>query len=187
MKTAILLFVGFLKTKNSRASFGLIFENSWPKGFSWENIKKSVIWVLRINSRYLQSTALKWGGGVGSYVQNGLDYKLHPECNFSDLEVIESLFLEIIMPQGKNVIVGSIYRSPNYHVTAFLDKFNDILSIISKEDKCCYNVMGDYNLDLLQYNHHVRFPPRNSSNVYFHTLFYHSYPIQLAWLPILQH
>ena len=27
VKTAILLFVGFLKTKNSRASFSLIFEN----------------------------------------------------------------------------------------------------------------------------------------------------------------
>ena len=56
-KTAILLFVGFLKTKNSRASFRLIFENSSPKGLFWQNMKKSAISVLKLkNSRYLQSS-----------------------------------------------------------------------------------------------------------------------------------
>ena len=48
----------------------------------------------------------------------------------------------------------SLYRSPNYHVTAFLDKFDNVLSIISKNNKCCY-VIGDFNPDLLQYIHHV--------------------------------
>ena len=54
VKTTILLFLGFLKIKNSRASFRLIFENSLPKGFSCQSMKKSVISVLKINSRYLQ-------------------------------------------------------------------------------------------------------------------------------------
>ena len=45
--------------KLSLASFSLIFENSSPKGFSWHNMKKSVTWVLKFNSRYLQSTGLK--------------------------------------------------------------------------------------------------------------------------------
>ena len=58
-KTVILRFVGFLKIKNSRTSFSLIFENNLPFGFSWQNMKKSVISVLKINSRYLQSPALK--------------------------------------------------------------------------------------------------------------------------------
>ena len=57
-KTAIPLFVGFLKIKNSRTSFSHFFENSLPKGFSWQNMKKSVISVLKINSRYLQSPGL---------------------------------------------------------------------------------------------------------------------------------
>ena len=46
-KSAILLFVGFLKIKNSPTSLSLIFENSLPKGFSWKNMKKSVISVLK--------------------------------------------------------------------------------------------------------------------------------------------
>ena len=96
----------------------------------------------------------KTGGGVGIYLKNGLEYKLREECNLSDSEVIESLFLEITVPHGKNTIVGSVYRPPNQNTATFLDKFNDILSSISKDNKHCY-VMGDFTLDLLQYNHHV--------------------------------
>ena len=63
-KTAILLFVAFLKIKISLASFSLIFENSSPKGFSWQNMKKSVISLLKINSRWLQSPGLNdWPQG----------------------------------------------------------------------------------------------------------------------------
>ena len=73
---------------------------------------------------------------------------------FSDPDVIESLFLEIIVPHGKNIIVGCVYRPPNQNAAIFIDKFNNILSLISKGNKHCYE-MGDFNLDLLQYNHHV--------------------------------
>ena len=59
-----------------------------------------------------------------------------------------------IVPQGKNTIVGYVYRPPNQNTALFLEKFNDILTIITKDNKHCY-VMGDFNLDLLQYNHHV--------------------------------
>ena len=71
-----------------------------------------------------------------------------------DPETIESLFVEITVPHGKNIIVGSVYRPPNQNTALFLDKFNDILSRISKDNKQCY-VMGDFNLDLLQYNYHT--------------------------------
>ena len=62
--------------------------------------------------------------------------------------------MEITVPHGKNIIVGCVYRPPNQNTALFLDKLNDILSHISKDNKQCY-VMGDFNLDLLQYNHHT--------------------------------
>ena len=43
----------------------------------------------------------KTGGGVGIYLQNDLEYKPPTECKFSDPDVIESLFGEIIVPHGK--------------------------------------------------------------------------------------
>ena len=96
----------------------------------------------------------KAGGGVRIYLQNNIEYKVIKECKFSDPEVIESIFVEIIVPQGKNIIVGCVYRPPNQNTALFLEKFNDILSIITKDNKYCY-VMGDFNLDLLQYNRHI--------------------------------
>ena len=57
-KAANPLFVGFLKNENSLESFSLIFENSSPKGFSWQNMKKSDSSVLEANSRYLESPFL---------------------------------------------------------------------------------------------------------------------------------
>ena len=96
----------------------------------------------------------KPGGGVGLYLQNSLEYKLCSKCNYTNPDLIESIFVEICIPNGKNIIVGTVYRPPNQNVAAFLEKFNEIISIISKDNKPCY-VMGDFNLDLLHYNHHV--------------------------------
>jgi len=61
--------------------------------------------------------------------------------------------MEITVPHGKN-IVGCVYRPPNQNTALFLDKFNDVLSYITKNNKQCY-IMGEFNLDLLQYNHHT--------------------------------
>jgi len=55
----------------------------------------------------------KIGGEVGIYLQNDIQYKILKECKFTDPEVIEFLFVEIIVPQGKNIIVGCVYRPPN--------------------------------------------------------------------------
>ena len=105
---------------------------------------------------------------MGIYLQNDLQYKLPNECKLSDRETVESLFVEITVPNGKNIIFGSVYRPPNQNTALFLDKFNDILSRISKDNKQCY-VMGDFNLDLLQYNHHT------PTQEFIDTLFSHAF------------
>ena len=102
----------------------------------------------------------------------------------SDSEVIESIFVEIMVPQGKNIIVGCVYRPPNQNTALFLEKFNDILTIITKDNKHCY-VMGDFNLDLLQYNHHV--PTQEFIDSLFSHAFFLLFQIQLASPLTLQH
>ena len=97
----------------------------------------------------------KTGGGVGIYLQDCLQYKLIQNCTISNPEAIESLFIEILNPLAKNIIVGTIYRPPNQNFSVFIDEFNNILSIISKDNKKCY-LMGDFNLDLLNYEHHSK-------------------------------
>ena len=85
--------------------------------------------------------------------KTALNTNFSKNANFLDPDVIESLFLKILVPHIKNFIVGCVYRPPNQKTTMFIEKFNNILSLISK-DKHCY-VMGDFNLYFVQYNHHV--------------------------------
>ena len=96
----------------------------------------------------------KVGGGVGLYLQSHFQCKLIQDCTISNPEVIESLFLEIANPNGKNIIVGTIYRAPNQNLISFMEELNKILSIISKDSKQCY-IMGDFNLDLFHYDQHA--------------------------------
>ena len=46
------------------------------------------------------------------------------------------------------------YRPPNHNTAAFVNTLNDILAIITRGNRQCY-IMGDFNLDLLQYNDNV--------------------------------
>ena len=111
----------------------------------------------------------KPGGGVGLYLQNDFEYKVLPESNFSDPDVIESLFVEINVPNGKNIIVGTVYRPPNQHLPLFLEKFNQILINVSKYDKHCY-IMGDYNIDMFRLNEHA--PTQEFVDSLFSHMFY---------------
>ena len=99
----------------------------------------------------------KPGGGTGIYLQEHFEYSLRSDCNHSNPDAIESLFVEIHNRHGKNIVVGAIYRPPNQNTTAFLDRFNNIfsniLSKVSRKDKYCY-LGGDYNLDLLRHSDH---------------------------------
>ena len=53
------------------------------------------------------------GGGVGLYVSDNLDFRIRTDIYADEAEVMEALFIEIIRPHEKNVIVGIIYRPPN--------------------------------------------------------------------------
>ena len=73
--------------------------------------------------------------------------------SFDDIDVAESLFIEISRPHGKNIIGGVIYRPPKKRVGDFVSKHNDLLEEISRENKICF-IMGDLNLNLINFQHH---------------------------------
>ena len=83
----------------------------------------SETWLTNCTAEVLNITAYsfisnhrksKTGGRVGIYLHNDLQYKLLNKCKLSDPEVIiESLFVEITVPHGKNIIVGCVYNNSN--------------------------------------------------------------------------
>ena len=70
------------------------------------------------------------GGGVGLYVFSNVNFKFRCDLDFSLPNVAESLFIEIVQPQGKNIVAGVIYRPPNQNVDEFLTMTNELLSKI---------------------------------------------------------
>ena len=93
-------------------------------------------------------------GGAGLYVHKSIAYNIRNDLKLipPNPGVIESTFIEIILPGRKNVIVGCIYRHPSSHLT--VNQFNNdyiepLLQTISAKIKMC-SLMGDFNIDLLK-------------------------------------
>ena len=95
----------------------------------------------------------KTGGGVGLFIDQRFSYKILPQFNVSDANIIESLFVEICIPRHKNIIIGVIYRPPSETTLEFVEKINEIISGVTKGKKHCY-ITGDFNLDLLKHESH---------------------------------
>ncbi|CAH3041708.1 unnamed protein product, partial [Porites lobata] len=82
------------------------------------------------------------GGGVGLYISNDLEFKLREDLSLHNVDTVESLFIELIRPREKNIIV---------------------------ENKICF-LMGDFNINLINYqNHHLtgQFLDGMYSNMFF--------------------
>ena len=94
----------------------------------------------------------KKGGGVGFYVTENLNHRLLEEFSFMT-EFFESIFIEIKVPNKGNVIVGEIYRPPNSNLTEFVELLDGILLNQYFRNKTCF-LMGDSNLNLLNYDNH---------------------------------
>ena len=93
----------------------------------------------------------KTGGGIASYIKDNLNAVIRDDINDgNDTDSIESLFVEKQNPNGKNTIVGVIYRPLNNKINEYEESISSILAKIDKEPKPCY-LMGDFNIDLLKY------------------------------------
>ena len=76
----------------------------------------------------------------------------HKEFNLNMPGDAEAIFIEIMIPDRKNLIVGCVYRHPSSSISIsdFASKhIEPILYKISKEKKECA-LMGDFNVDLLK-------------------------------------
>ena len=63
-------------------------------------------------------------------------------------ESTELLFIEMA---NKNTLVGVAYRRPGTDFQDFYNNLNNVIDIVSRENKIC-NIVGDFNLDLLKFS-----------------------------------
>ena len=74
------------------------------------------------------------------YINNTFNYTVRNDLRIYQKKEIESIFIEIINPKGKNVIVGCIYRHPSLNPTEFVDiRIQELLQKCPKKIKLlCY-------------------------------------------------
>ena len=93
-------------------------------------------------------------GGTLLYIANHLSYKPRQDLNIYKKNELESTFIEIMNPKKSNIIVGTIYKHPSMDLTDFNSNYlNNLLEKISKEQKSVF-LLGDFNINLLNYNVH---------------------------------
>ena len=63
-------------------------------------------------------------------------------------DVIESLFVELAVQIGRNIVLGVIYRPPKSSHNEFLTALDDILQNQSLRNKDCIRT-GDFNINML--------------------------------------
>lgn len=90
------------------------------------------------------------GKGCAMYISDDINFNIIESLSIKIPE-IQSLFIEIRSPKSRNIIVGTIYRSPSYDANVFLEFIDEIVGNISKSLKISV-IGGDFNLDLLQIN-----------------------------------
>ena len=91
-------------------------------------------------------------GGTGFFINKKHDYIVRDDLKLNSPGNFEAMFVEIVLPDRKNLVAGCIYRHPSSKLS--VDDFNEkhiqpILHKISKEKKECA-LMGDFNIDFLK-------------------------------------
>ena len=67
---------------------------------------------------------------------------------------MEATFIELMNSKKSNIIVGTIYKHPSMDLTDFNSNYlNNLLEKVSKEQKSAF-LLGDFNINLLNYNVH---------------------------------
>lgn len=102
-------------------------------------------------------------GGAGLYVSEELKCISRPDLVI-DINQVESCWVEIETKQGKNIIIGSIYRHPKGNVDQFAVKLDEMLKYLNV---CKYQVylLGDINIDFFKFAIH------NSTEAYLDMLY----------------
>ena len=109
--------------------------------------------------------------GVLLYIKNGINYKLIPALNINKDKELESIFIEILTKNNKNILFGCISSHPCMHSQEFNNLFwKSLPNKLKKESNKEIVLLGDFNIDLINEN-------SNSNASEFLDIIYSSYLI----------
>ena len=83
------------------------------------------------------------GGGVCVYIRNDFAFSVRSDLQTDNDEI---LFVELLLPKTKPIIIGTVYRPPKQN--EFLNNFEEILTNLRSD--CETILLGDFNICILQ-------------------------------------
>ena len=120
-------------------------------------------WVTRANEHVVRipnynfigkHRANKKGGGVGLAVHETIHYRTRDDIKLNHDSDLEYQFIEL-KARKRNILVGSMYRSPQSKEKEFLQDYKQLIDIL-KQHKDKEIVIGmDHNMDLLKASKHT--------------------------------
>ena len=121
--------------------------------FKKSSIRNTNIDLNGYSFEHTPTEANYWGALF--YVDNSLNHIVRNDLCIYRSKELESVFIEIIISKGKNTIVGYVYQHPCMNPIEFIDIYlSELLQNFLKEDKTIM-LMGDFNIDLLKYDHNT--------------------------------
>ena len=81
------------------------------------------------------------------YIKQDVPYRRRYDLEREDIECI---WIEILFPKSKGIIIGNIYRPPDtskYSDSDFNDKLDEVLNAVSDEEKEII-LLGDLNCSI---------------------------------------
>ena len=88
--------------------------------------------------------------GTLIYISQKLSYKNRPDLQIYHPKHLESTFIEILLPDKYNFIIGTVYKHPPMKPYSYNTSFSQLLQKIKRENKKTI-ITGDFNLNLLNY------------------------------------
>ena len=94
-----------------------------------------------------------FGGGLAVYIAEHLQFK---RLNCTDsMQInprVEAIWLEITPTKSKKILVGSLYRPPNFDASTFTENLETMLTNLTRAGTETI-LMGDFNFDLTTVNY----------------------------------
>ena len=100
-----------------------------------------------------QTSTESTAGWALLYINKRRSYKTRPNLAIYKPKKLESIFVGVVLPKKNNLSVGYIYKHPCIDICTFNDHYlNHLLDNQSKEANKTIVLLGDFNIDLLNFD-----------------------------------
>ena len=100
-----------------------------------------------------QTSSESFAGGIFLYINKRHSYKTLPGVAIYNPKKLEFVFVEVVLPKKSNLIVRCIYKHSCMDICTFNDHYlNPLLNNVSKEANKTIVLLGDFNIDLLNFD-----------------------------------